>query len=118
MDTDELSDEAYQGIIIEAEKFHHDLTLHFGVLASRCKNEDEYINSASKLIREIKRAKQDEYLDIFFGLEPSVKSVHNVLNKMETNIQTITKTPLTERNFSRWGMPRYVRELKDNNKSK
>lgn len=31
MDTDELSNEAYQGIIIEAEKFDHDLTLQFGV---------------------------------------------------------------------------------------
>ena len=33
MDTDDLSNEAYQGIIIEAEKFNHDLTLQFGVLA-------------------------------------------------------------------------------------
>ncbi len=29
MDTDELSTENYKGIIIEAEKFNHDLTLQF-----------------------------------------------------------------------------------------
>jgi len=31
MDTDELSTEAYQGILIEAEKFHHDPTLHYNL---------------------------------------------------------------------------------------
>ena len=29
MDTDDLSTEDYRGIIIEAEKFNHDLTLRF-----------------------------------------------------------------------------------------
>jgi len=112
VDTDELSDEAYQGIIVEAEKFLHDLTLHFGVLASRCKNEEEYIDLALKLIGEIRTAKQREYLDIYFGQEPSIKSVHKVLDRMENNIKMINKIPLLERNFSRWGMPRYIRNLK------
>lgn len=116
MDTDELSDEAYQGIIVEAEKFLHDLTLHFGVLASRCKNEEEYINLALKLIKEIRAAKENEYLDIFFGHEPSIKSVHQVLDRMEKNIKMINKIRLIERNFSRWEMPRYIRELKQINK--
>jgi hypothetical protein len=31
MDTDDLSREAYQAVIIEAEKFNHDLTLRFGL---------------------------------------------------------------------------------------
>ncbi len=31
MDTDDLSKEAYEAIIIEAERFSHDLTLHFGL---------------------------------------------------------------------------------------
>jgi len=33
MDTDDLSNETYEAVIIEAEQFHHNLTLHFGVLA-------------------------------------------------------------------------------------
>ena len=36
MDTDELSNEAYTAVLIEAERFHHNLTIHFGVLAGDC----------------------------------------------------------------------------------
>jgi hypothetical protein len=115
MDTDELSDEAYSGIIFEAEKFLHEMTLHFGVLASRCKNEDEYIQSALMLVNSLREAKHNDYWDIFFAKTPTVKSVHNVLDKIERNIQNICKIPLTKRNFSRWGVPKYVRELKKNN---
>ncbi len=43
MNTDDLSREAYKAVMIEAEKFDHDLTLRFGVLASQCDNEDEYL---------------------------------------------------------------------------
>jgi hypothetical protein len=32
MDTDDLSTEAYDAILIEAEKLTHDLTLHYGLL--------------------------------------------------------------------------------------
>ncbi len=43
MDTDDLSREVYDGILLEAEKLTHDLTLHYGLLSSDCKNESEYI---------------------------------------------------------------------------
>lgn len=33
MDTDDLSREAYEAVILEAEKLTGDVTLHFGVLA-------------------------------------------------------------------------------------
>ena len=46
MDTEELSSEAYEGIIMEAEKFSRDLTLSFGLLASSCENEQEYLVGA------------------------------------------------------------------------
>ena len=36
MDTDELSNEAYTAVLVEAERFHHNLTIHFGVLAGDC----------------------------------------------------------------------------------
>lgn len=102
MDTDELSDEAYFGIIGEAEKFLHEMTLHFGVLASKCKNEDEYIQSASVLVDSLKIVKQKEYWDIFFGKTPTLESVHSTLNKIEKNIENVKKIPLNKRNFSRW----------------
>ena len=38
MDTDDLLNEAYTLVIVEAEKFNHDLTLQFGILAYSCRN--------------------------------------------------------------------------------
>lgn len=52
MDTDDLSTPTYQGIIIEAERLNHDLTLQFGILASGCKNDDDYLNKSETIIRE------------------------------------------------------------------
>ena len=112
MDTDDLSDEVYYAVIIEAENFLHEMTLHFGVLASRCKDEEEYIQSALVLVDSLREASHNDYWDIFFGKTPAIKSVHIVLNKIEQNIQSVCKIPLTERTFSRWGMPEYVRRLK------
>ena len=48
MDTDNLSNEFYRAVIIEAERFNYDLTLQFGVLASSCKNEKEYIKECKR----------------------------------------------------------------------
>ncbi|MEA3448876.1 MAG: hypothetical protein U9Q98_10615 [Bacteroidota bacterium] len=53
MDTDNLSNETYRAVIIEAEKFTHDLTIRFGVLASSCKNEKEYLEMSEELIKEM-----------------------------------------------------------------
>ncbi len=44
MDTDDLSNETYEAVIIEAERFHHNLTLHFGVLAGQCDTEENSLN--------------------------------------------------------------------------
>lgn len=52
MDTDDLSRDAYNAIIITAEEFHHDLTLQFGVLSGRCNSEDEYLTSAENMIKD------------------------------------------------------------------
>lgn len=53
MDTDDLSRETYTGILVEAEKLTHDLTLHFGLLSYDCKNETDYIEKAKKLTEEL-----------------------------------------------------------------
>lgn len=66
MDTDDLSRESYEGIIIEAEKLSHDLTLRFGVLSGDCKNETEYLDKAEKLTKEIMQA--EEWVTIYFGV--------------------------------------------------
>ena len=70
MDTDDLSREAYNGILIEAERLSHDLTLSFGILAGSCKNEAEYLEKAEKLTREIMLAEDWEIEDLFWGNPP------------------------------------------------
>ncbi len=97
MDTDDLSIEAYQGIIIEAEKFNHDLTLQFGVLASSCKDEEEYLENALKLIDEIKTLDSVDLEDLFFGQLPDIKSLHQTLNKIIENIIQTSKLPKDKR---------------------
>ena len=91
MDTDDLSDEAYNGIIIEAERFNHDLTLRFGLISYHCENEIEYLAMAKKLIQQIKKLKGNELLDIFFGVLPDEKALHATLDKILRNILDIEK---------------------------
>src|SRR5690606_29628591 len=71
MDTDYLSRECYKAIIIEAEKLSHDLTLHYGLLSIDCKNEDEYIDKAEQMTREIMQADDAELEDLFWGNLPA-----------------------------------------------
>jgi len=99
MDTDYLSKESYKAVITEAEKFSHDLTLHFGVLASSCKNEEDYLNKAKELIDEVKKLKGNQLLDIFFGNVPNEKKLKETLNKMLFNISEVERIPMDKRNF-------------------
>ena len=99
MDTDDLSTESYKGIIIEAEKFNHDLTLQFGVMASSCKNEKEYLLKAKKLIKEIRGLDQDELSDVFFGSLPDRHVLLLTLDKILVNISDVEKIPETKRHY-------------------
>ncbi len=56
MDTDDLSQEAYKSIMIEAERFNHDLTLRFGVLSRDCNDEEEYLKKISTTDRKNKKS--------------------------------------------------------------
>jgi hypothetical protein len=99
MDTDDLSKEAYKGIIIEAEKFNHDLTLQFGVLASRCKNEKDYLSKAALLIKKIQRLDRSELTDIFFDSIPDKKHLDLTLEKMLANISKVEMIPENKRHY-------------------
>ena len=50
MDTDDLSINTYDAVIMEAERFHHDLTLQFGLLASRANSDNAYLDVAEEMI--------------------------------------------------------------------
>ena len=101
MDTDDLSISTYKGIIIEAEKFNHDLTLQFGVLASKCKDDDDYLNQAEALIKA--RLQVDDFEDIidviFYGEPVNEKDFRKTLTKLLSNINEIRKIPIGDREF-------------------
>lgn len=99
MDTDDLSREAYHGILIEAEKLTHDLTLHYGLLSYKCKNETEYIENAEKLTKEIMDVKDYELDDFFWGNPPEKESLAYTLNKILRNIEKIKSIPIEKRKF-------------------
>ncbi len=99
MDTDNLSNEAYKGIIIEAEKFNHDLTLQFGVMASSCKNEEAYLKEAKKLIKEIRNLDKSALSDLFFGSPPEKKSLLLTLDKISANILEIENIPENKKHY-------------------
>lgn len=99
MDTDDLSREAYDGIIIEAEKLTHDLTLHYGLLSSDCKNEIEYIDKAEKLTREIMQMNDYGLDDLFWGNPPNKERLNFTLKKILGNIEKIKNIPIEKRKF-------------------
>lgn len=105
MDTDDLSISTYRGIIAEAEKFNHDLTLQFGVLASGCKDDDDYLNQAETLINKLLQI--DDFEDIidgiFYGESVNEKTFIKILKKILTNIADIRKIPMEQREFEDWG---------------
>ena len=105
MDTDDLSIPTYKGIISEAEKFNHDLTLQFGVLASSCKDDDDYLNQAEALIKDwLQMNDFEDIIDgIFFGKKVNENAFRKTLNIILSNIAEIRKTPMEQREFEDWG---------------
>ena len=99
MDTDELSTEAYKGILIEAEKFNHDLTLRYGLIADSCKNEQEYLLKAKAITKAIRGFNKNQLTDLFFGSPPDLKSLHMTLDKILGNISEIEKIPEKKRHY-------------------
>jgi len=99
MDTDDLSKETYRAILIEAEKFNHDLTLRFGVLFGHCKDEHEYIDNSIKLIDYLRKADKRILSDIFFGEVPDLKALSLALDKISNNIAKVQRIPIEKRHF-------------------
>jgi len=99
MDTDDLSREAYDGIIIEAEKLSHDLTLQYGLLSYHCENETEFIHNAEKLTREIMKAKHEDLDDMFFGNLPQKEKLASTLQQILKNIENVKSIPFDKRTY-------------------
>jgi hypothetical protein len=94
MDTDDLSNELYKAIFITAEKFHDDLTLQFGLLASDCEEEPEYIKKAEALIKKYQKNPKRAIGDIFFEKPPSTEKFIQVLQDILGNIEKVKQIPI------------------------
>ncbi len=91
-DTDDLSDEAYNAIMLEAERFHHDLTLQFGLLSSECTDENMFIDMSEQLVREMLNYNDVDIDDMFFGDPPEKKDFHQALKKILNNISKLRRS--------------------------
>lgn len=83
MDTDDLSGETYSAIIVTAERFHHDLTLQFGVLADDCDSDNEFLDKSESLIKEwlVEWELEEVIMEIFFGDPPDKKEFKKIQTK-------------------------------------
>lgn len=99
MGTDELSNETYNAIIIEAEKFNHDLTLQFGVLAGYCKDEEDYIKKSIQLIEEMQSYDKFDLDDLFFGNPPKKEDFRIALLNILEKIKQLEKIPMDQRTY-------------------
>ncbi|WP_056928671.1 hypothetical protein [Candidatus Symbiothrix dinenymphae] len=101
MDTDYLSRNTYDAVITTAERFNHDLTLPFGVLAYDCQSEEEYLEEAEGLVDYwLHYDDKDELMDdIFFGETVDEKQFMTVLNKIKDNIKKVREIPEAKRKY-------------------
>jgi len=76
-----------------------DLTLQFGVLASSCKNEKDYLMNAHELIYEIKKLDEFDLEDMFFGNLPNISLLNKCLQKIELNIAQVKAIPESKRHY-------------------
>jgi len=99
MDTGDLSEESYLAIMIAAERFNHDLTLQFGLLSYRCKDEDDFIEKSILLIEAMKDYDESDIDDMFLGNPPQKIEFHKTLEKILGTIVEVKKIPPEKRNY-------------------
>jgi hypothetical protein len=101
MDTDNLSREAYKAVIVTAEMFNHDLTLHFGCMSMYCEDEEEYLSASEQFIEDCLKDEEIEILmdDLFFGNPPKEEDFKNVLSEIKYNINKVREIPLNQRHY-------------------
>jgi hypothetical protein len=100
MDTDDLSIETYNAIIMTSEKFDSDLTLQFGLLAEKCGDDNDYLIKAKKLIADWRGNLDFAQEDIFFGERKSTNVIlEKVLIKIEKQINLVLEIPIENRKF-------------------
>jgi len=85
--------------IIEAERLSHDLTLHFGVLSSSCKDESEYIEKSKNLAEKMLQIEDYKIEDLLFGNVLPKDRLDFTLKKIIGNIEELKKIPMKNRHY-------------------
>lgn len=91
MDTGDLTSKTYKAIMIEAERFHHDLTLQYGLLSYERKNEIDFIKVSLELTHEMMEYDENDLEDMFFGSPPGKYEFHDALKKILANISALSR---------------------------
>ena len=104
MDTNDLSRETHNAILDTAERFHHDLTLQFGVLAGNCNSDNEYLNESESIINDWLNNWdiEEAIMDIFYDNPPAGKDFKKHLDKILKNIESVRKISMEQRKFDLW----------------
>ena len=97
MDTGDLSEEAYRAIMIEAELFNHNLTLRFGLLSYKCKDENDFIEKSILLIHNIRKYNEWMLEDMFFGEPCDKDQLYDTLDRILANIEKVKNIPFEKR---------------------
>ena len=101
MDTDDLSIQTYQGVLVVTEQFDHDLTLQFGLLSDDCLKEDEFLQKSIELIKVLKKYSREELSDAFYHRIPDLQSFRMTIKTVSNNIEKIILIPPAGRTFEK-----------------
>ena len=104
MDTNDLSRETHTAIIDTAERFHHDLTLQFGVLAWNCKTDNEFLDKIELIIKQWQTDwdLEEVIMEVFFDNPPTKQNFKKTIENILTNIDKVRKIPMEQRKFDLW----------------
>jgi hypothetical protein len=90
----------YKAILVAAEKFNHNLTLQFGLLASHCINDEDYLQKAKQLIVEWRMNLPNSINEIFFDVKkPKISTFESVLSEIHSGIEQVLSIPVKKRKF-------------------
>ena len=109
MDTDDLSEQTYTAVIVEADLFHHDLSIPYGLLAGHCKDDDDFLDQSASLTKSLLEGDQKELAEeIFFGEEVDLSAFRACLQRIQANINKVKKIPMAERTFEFYSFLRSI----------
>ena len=96
MDTDDLSDMAYETLLM-AEEITHSFTVDLGAMSYAFHDEDSYLRKMLALVRRTKRH-PNEYIEEW-SLENvlSAEAIRNGMIELEKHIAKTLATPIKER---------------------